>query len=140
MTGPTPATPADPMLVPDAVIRGAVLALTIVVPAAALQLLIDAPSVRWLLFAVILGGFGAGGHRASRLAPATPLTNAAAAALAAFVVAQGVAAALSVARGSAVQWAAIAFLALLATSSGMVGAMVSLRRGSSGRSGGRSDC
>jgi len=61
------------------------------------------------------------------------------AALAAFVVAQGVAAALSVARGSAVQWAAIAFLALLATSSGMVGAMVSLRRGSSGRSGGRSD-
>jgi hypothetical protein len=126
------------MLVPDAVIRGAVLALTIVVPAAALQLLIDAPSVRWLLFAVILGGFGAGGHRASRLAPATPLTNAAAA-LAAFVVAQGVAAALSVARGSAVQWAAIAFLALLATSSGMVGAMVSLRRGSSGRSGGRSD-
>jgi hypothetical protein len=68
MTGPTPATPADPMLVPDAVIRGAALALTVVVPAAVLQLLIDVPSVRWLLFAVILGGFGVGGHRAGGLA------------------------------------------------------------------------
>jgi hypothetical protein len=122
-----------PTLVPAAVVAGALLALAVVVPAGVLQVLIDVPSVRWLLFAVILGGFAAGGYRAAGLAAVTPLTNAATAALAAFAVAQGAAVLIGLASGNAVQWAALAFLALLATSCGMIGAWFRLRTGTVGR-------
>ncbi len=130
MTGSDAITPSESNVVTGAVMQGAILAFVIVVPAAVLQLLIDVPTVRWLLFAVILAGFAAGGHRAAGLAPATPLTNAAIAALVAFAVAQGVAVVVSIAGGKAVPWTAIAFLALLATSSGMVGGVLALRQAS----------
>lgn len=113
----------------EAVGRGAALALAIVVPAALLQLLIGVGALRSALFIVVLVGFGAGGRRAARLGGAAPYTNAAVAALVAFVVAQVVGLVVSVASGGAGPTPVrVAFLAMLATSCGMVGAWLALRR------------
>lgn len=119
-------------IVQDAVGRGMALALTIVLPAALLQVLVGG-ILRPVLFVAVLVGFGAGGHRAAGLAPAAPLTNAALAALAAFVIAQIIGIVVGVLTGGGgVTPVRVAFLALLATSCGMVGAMVALRRRASG--------
>lgn len=112
-----------------AVGRGMALALAIVVPAALVQLAIGSPALRSLLFIVVLVGFGAGGHRAARLAPAAPFTNAALAALAAFALAQLVGLVVgTLTGGDGIAPVRLAFLGLLATSCGMVGAMAALRR------------
>lgn len=110
-----------------AVMSGALVALTIVVPAAIVQLAVANPSARWALFGIILAGFGVGGWRAAGIARATPLTSAAVAALAAFVAAQSLAVAIRLAGGGSVTIPALAFLAMLATSCGMLGAVVKLR-------------
>jgi hypothetical protein len=128
MSAPS-ARPAGWLELP-AVISGAVMAFLIVVPAAVAQLLIPVPSVRWLLFGVVFVGFGVGGYRAASIATATPLTSGALAALLAFVAAQSLAVAARLASGGSVTITALAFLAMLATSCGMLGAGIRLRRGS----------
>ena len=116
----------------DAVGRGMALALTIVLPSALLQVLVGG-ILRPVLFVAVLVGFGAGGHRSAGLAPAAPLTNAALAALAAFVIAQVIGIVVGVLTGGGgFTPVRVAFLALLATSCGMVGAMVAMRRRASG--------
>jgi len=114
----------------EAVGRGAMRALAVVLPAALVQLLVGDPSLRLLLFMAVLAGFGAGGHRAARIGPAAPFTNAALAALVAFGLAQVIGLVAGVASGGGVPTPVrVAFLGLLATSCGMVGAWVALRRG-----------
>lgn len=120
--------PAVPTVVPDAVWRGALTAVAIVIPAAVAQALVGAGSLALALFAVVLAGFGAGGYRAAGLAPATPLTNAALAGVAAFGAAQLLAVVVAVGRGTPVTWTRLAFLAMLATSCAVVGAWVRMRR------------
>lgn len=117
----------------EAVGRGAALAFVIVVPAAFAQLVVGPGAVRSALLIVVLVGFGAGGHRAATLAPLAPLTNAGLAALVAFVLAQLSWIVLGVLRGGGgVTPVGLAFLAMLATSCGMVGALVALRRRAGG--------
>lgn len=133
MTPPNnPSDPSDPsdtsMVEGPAIAQGAVLAFAIVVPAAIIQLLVTNPSMRWLLFGVVLLGFGAGGYRAADHSRVAPLTSAALAAVVAFAGAQTIAVIVNLARGRPVAWAALAFLAMLATSCAMVGAWVRLRR------------
>lgn len=108
---------------------GAIVAVAIVLPAAVLQLLVDVMALRWLLFGAIFIGFGAGGWRAAATSPATPLTSGALAALVAFVVVQGIAVAIRLASGDPVNLPGLAFGAMLATSCGMLGASLRLRRG-----------
>lgn len=121
--------PVGSTIVREAVGAGVARALAVVIPAAVVQVIIGAPALRSLLFLVVLVGFGVGGHRAATLAPAAPLTNAALAALAAFVLAQVVGIVVGVLTGGGgFTPVRVAFLGLLATSCGMVGAMVSLRR------------
>ena len=123
------ATPGS-AVVREAVGAGMARALAVVVPAAVAQVIIGAPALRSLLFVVVLVGFGVGGHRAARLAPTAPLTNAALAALGAFVLAQVIGIVVGVlSGGGGFTPVRVAFLGLLATSCGMVGAMVALRRG-----------
>lgn len=110
-----------------AIVSGAVVTFAIVVPAAVVQLVVTDPTVRWALFGVILAGFGAGGWRAAGIARATPLTSAAVAALVAFTAAQSLAIAARLASGGSVTIPALAFLAMLATSCGMLGAGIRLR-------------
>ncbi len=111
-----------------AILQGAVLAFAIVVPAAALQLLVTNPSLRGLLFGIVLAGFGAGGYRAAAHSRTAPLTSAALSAVVAFAAAQTIAVTANLARGRPITWTALAFLAMLATSCAMVGAWVRLRR------------
>jgi hypothetical protein len=115
-----------------AIAQGAVLAFAIVVPAAIVQLLVANPSVRWLLFGVVLAGFGAGGYRAADHSRTAPLTSAALAAVVAFAAAQAIAVTVNLTRGRPVAWTGLAFLAMLATSCAMVGAWVRLRRSTAG--------
>ena len=115
-----------------AIAQGAVLAFAIVVPAAIVQLLVANPSLRWLLFGVVLAGFGAGGYRAADHSRTAPLTSAALAAVVAFAAAQAIAVTVNLARGRPVAWTGLAFLAMLATSCAMVGAWVRLRRSTAG--------
>lgn len=116
------------MIEGPAIAQGAVLAFAIIVPAAIVQLLVANPSVRWLLFGVVLAGFGAGGYRAADHSRTAPLTSAALAAVVAFAAAQAIAVTVNLTRGRPVAWTGLAFLAMLATSCAMVGAWVRLRR------------
>jgi hypothetical protein len=126
-------TPSGSAIVREAVGAGMARALAVVVPAAVAQVIIGAPALRSLLFLVVLVGFGVGGHRAATLAPAAPLTNAALAAVAAFALAQVAGIVVGVLTGGGgFTPVRVAFLGLLATSCGMIGAMVSLRRRSRG--------
>ncbi|HEX4901988.1 MAG TPA: hypothetical protein VFV42_04205 [Acidimicrobiales bacterium] len=120
---------------PRAVAVGAGIALAICVPAAILaQVLDEAGSVdddsSWLLvlFAVILVGMGIGGHAAAVRRLDAPLTNGAVAALAAYLLVQGIGAVRLLASGDDVTWAAIPFFALLSASAGMAGALVADHR------------
>jgi len=118
-----------------AVAVGAGVALAICVPAAILaQVLDDAGSVdddsSWLLvlFAVILLGMGLGGHAAAARRLDAPLTNGAVAALAAYLLVQGIGAVRLLAAGDDVTWVAIPFFALLSASAGMAGGLVADHR------------
>ena len=108
---------------------GAVLALSIVVPATVLGLIVDIAAIRSLTFAAVMVGFGAGGYRAATADRDTPLTSAAMSALVAFGVVQGIGIVLRIATGRPVSIPAIAFMALIASSCAMVGAWLRLRRG-----------
>ena len=116
-----------------AVGAGAVLAIVIALPAALVGEAAadgeDDPSALVLLtFVVVLLGFVAGGWLAARRAPDAPFSNGAVAALAAFTVIQLGGVIANVIQDDPVHGASIAFSALLAIASGLVGAIVATRR------------
>jgi putative membrane protein (TIGR04086 family) len=80
------------------------------------------------LFLAILLGLGFGGYVAGREAPDRRLIHGALAALAVYVVVQGVGIVLRLARGDTVSWIGIPFIALLALSCGVVGGYLAFRR------------
>lgn len=120
---------------PRAVVTGAAVALAIAVPAGLLaQALDDTGSVddnsAWLLvlFGVILLGMGIGGYVAAVRRLDAPLTNSAVAALAAYLLVQGIGAVRLLAAGDDVTWTSVPFFALLAAAAGMAGGLVADHR------------
>jgi predicted permease len=123
----------SPLLEPRAVGAGAVLAVVIALPAALVGEAAadgeDDPSGLVLLcFVVVLLAFAAGGWLAARGAADAPFSNGAVAALAAFAVIQLGGIAANLVQDDPVEGASIAFSALLATASGLVGAIVATRQ------------
>ena len=119
-----------------AVGAGAVLAVVVALPAALVGEAAadgeDDPSGLVLLcFFVVLLAFVAGGWLAARRAPEGPYSNGAVAALAGFAVIQLGGVVANVVQDEPVRPASIAFSALLATASGLVGALVATRRAAS---------
>jgi hypothetical protein len=114
-----------------AVLRGSAVAIAICLPAAlAAQAVVDTPegddppATVFLFFLLVLLGFALGGWWAARSAPTAPYTNGAVAALAAFVVIQGVAVVVRVVGGDGVNVPALVFNGLVAYLSGLAGAFV----------------
>ncbi|HZB72233.1 MAG TPA: hypothetical protein VE395_08860 [Acidimicrobiales bacterium] len=116
-----------------AVGAGAVLAVVIALPAALVGEAAadgdDDPSgLVLLLFLVVLLAFVAGGWLAARRAPDAPYSNGAVGALVGFAVIQLGGVVANVVQDESVRPASIAFSALLATASGLVGALIATRR------------
>jgi putative membrane protein (TIGR04086 family) len=116
-----------------AVSAGAVLAIVIALPAALIGEAAadgdDDPSGLVLcLFVVVLLAFVAGGYLAARRATDAPYSNGAVAALAAFALIQLGGVVANLVQNDPIEPASIAFSALLATASGLVGALVATRR------------
>jgi predicted permease len=121
------------LLDPRAVGAGAVLAVVIALPAALVGEAAadgeDDPSGLVLLcFVVVLLAFVAGGWLAARRAPEAPFSNGAVGALTGFAVIQLGGVVANLLQDDPVRGASIAFSALLATASGLVGALVATRR------------
>lgn len=114
-----------------AVLLGAAIALVVCVPAAVLgQVLTDRESDAVVLpFLAVLLGLAAGGYAAARAAAAAPYTNAALAALAAFVLVQAVGVVLRVVRDDPVRITQMVFSGLIAYASGLLGGVVAVSRG-----------
>ena len=120
-----------------AVGAGAVLAVVIALPAALVGEAAadgdDDPSgLVLLLFLVVLLAFVAGGWLAARRALDAPYSNGAVAALVGFAVIQLGGVVANLVQDEPVRMASIAFSALLATASGLVGALVATRRAAPG--------
>lgn len=115
-----------------AVLVGAAVALVVCVPAAVVgQVLTDRESDAVVVpFLAVLVGLAAGGYAAARVAPTAPYTNAALAALLAFVAVQAVGVVLRVARDDPVRITQIVFSGLLAYASGLLGGVVASSRAS----------
>jgi len=121
------------LLAPLAVGAGAVLVVVIALPAALVGEAAadgeDDPSRLVLLcFVVVLLAFAAGGWLAARRAPDAPFSNGAVAAVVGFAVIQLGGVVANVVQDDPVRLASIAFSALLATASGLVGAIVATRQ------------
>jgi hypothetical protein len=118
---------------PQALWRGAVTALVVVLPLAVLNNVVVADGesasspLVLLLFGLILLGGAAGGWATIRLSPAAPLAYAAGAAALAYVVAQGVGVVLRLLRGDEINVAGYPFAALLMATCGMLGGMFARR-------------
>jgi hypothetical protein len=113
------------------VVRAAGYALCWLVPAAILNLLASSTENRvlmFLTFCLILLGFAFGGFAVARLRLTNPLQHAAAAALLAFLVIQAVGVLVAIVRSSDINPIGIVFTALLAACTGMLGAVLGLRR------------
>ncbi len=120
------------VLDPLAIVPGVALAVAVALPAALVGEVAadgdDDPSGLGLLtFLVVLVGFAAGGWLAARRAPSAPYSNGAVAALGAFAVIQLGGIVVNAVDGEPLRVASIAFLALLASASGMGGALVAAR-------------
>lgn len=117
-----------------AIEAGAVAALWVAVPAAvAGEVLVDGEggersALALALTAVILAGCALGGFVAASARREAPLSHGAVAALAAYVVVQGAGVVLLAVRGEEIRVVAILFNAMLASSVGLLGAMVATRR------------
>jgi putative membrane protein (TIGR04086 family) len=114
-----------------AVLLGAAVAMAIALPAAiAAEVLVDSDESAFglPLFALVLVAFGFGGFVAARRTTRSPLSNGAVAALVAYVIIQGVGVVRRVIAEETVSPAAIVFAALLASSTGLLGAFLADRR------------
>lgn len=115
-----------------ALIAGTLTALAVIVPVTLLGEIVGAgdeeTNLVFAFLAPVLIGFGAGAYVAARRAVAGPLTNGALAAVAAFVVVQGVGLVRRLATGEPISLTSIAFAALLAYSCGLVGAVIAICR------------
>jgi hypothetical protein len=121
-------------LLPRAIAAGALVAVAICLPLAALSQVVaagvtgDPPALILLLFVGVLAGFSAGGYVAAGRAPSAPYSNGALAAVAAFAAIQLVAVVTQTIRGEPVAIASILFNALIAYSCGLVGSLLASRR------------
>jgi hypothetical protein len=122
---------------PSALARGVLIALAVVGPAAGLSIaLIDTTTddgsggLRLLFYVVILVGFGLGGWQVARTVTEVPITHGAFVGLLTFALVQAVVltGSAAVGRDGPVSAAALAFSALMASSAGMIGATLGLRR------------
>ena len=116
---------------PRIVVRAAGYALCWLVPAALLNLLAsssDSRALMFLTFCLILLGFAFGGFAVVRFRLENPLQHAAAAALLAYVVIQAVGILVAIVRDRDINPVGIVFTALLAACTGMLGAVLGLRR------------
>ena len=118
-----------------AVLRGAAVAICICLPAALLAQVLadvpegdDPPSTVFVFFTLVLVGFAVGGWWAARAAPTAPYSNGAVAALAAFVVIQGIAYVVRAIDGDAPSVVVLVFNALTAYLCGLAGAGVLARQ------------
>jgi putative membrane protein (TIGR04086 family) len=116
-----------------AVLLGAAAAVAIAVPTAVLNAaVVDDGEETNLVFGtllLVLAGFAVGGFVAARRAPDGPLANGAVAALCAFLVVQGAGVVRRLAADEPLSLPSLAFAALLAYSSGLLGALAASRRG-----------
>jgi putative membrane protein (TIGR04086 family) len=119
-----------PRLERRSILTGAAVTVGIAVPPALLGVLLSEDDSMagssWVpvLFLWIVLGFMAGGFVAARSQPHAPLAHGALAALLAYAVVQGVGVIRHLLVDEDVRWVSIAFAALLASSTGMVGGMV----------------
>lgn len=128
MTEPA-AVRARPPLDSASIARGAGAALLIAIPAGVAQRIAGPDSgSSGLLFVAVLAGFAWGGAVAGKANPDRYLTQASAAALAAVLVYLAIGLVDRRAGGRSISVVAIAFTALLAVSSGIVGAELGERR------------
>ena len=110
---------------------GAVVAIAVALPAALVaQVVVDDAESPWslLFFAVVLVGFGLGGYAAARAVPQAPFTNGALAAIVAYALVQGIGAVRLIIEDDPPEIVTIAFAALMAFSSGLVGALLAARQ------------
>lgn len=125
---------------PAALVRGVVVALVVVAPAAAISIALvavrdegePAGVASLIAYLAILVGFGVGGRAVARSGVVLPMTHGAFVGLIAYAIAQVVILSGSsiVGREGRVSIASLALSALLASSSGMIGAMLGSRRSS----------
>ena len=121
------------LLDPRAVGAGALLAIVIALPAALVGEAAadgdeDPSGLVLLCFVVVLAAFVAGGYLAARRAPDAPYSNGAVAALVGFALIQLGGVIANVLQDDTIHVASIAFSALLAIASGLVGALLATRR------------
>lgn len=117
----------------EALLKGIALAIVICLPIALVGEIVagsdeDDPS-RWAfaLYFAVLVGFVAGGYVAARAARDYPYTNGALAALAAFVVIQGIAIVIRLVGDEPIRYVAVVFNGLLAYGCGLTGALAGAR-------------
>jgi H+/Cl- antiporter ClcA len=116
---------------PALVVRGAGYALFWLVPAAFLNYLAsegDSSLLVFLTFCLILLGFAFGGYAVGRSPVDNPLQTAAAAAVLAYAVVQAVGLVVAVVRDRDISPIGIVFTALLAATTGMLGAVLARRQ------------
>jgi len=145
-TRPTPSRPDGSMALPDltppqALWRGTVTALVVVLPVAVLNNVVvaggesAASPLVLLFFGLILLGGAAGGWAVIRLSSTAGLPHAAAAGALAYVIAQSIGVLLRMLRGDELNWLGYPFTALMMATCGMLGGMFARRWQSQGGSG-----
>ena len=119
-----------PRLEPRSILTGAAVTIALAVPPAVIGLLLAEDDTMegssWvpLLFTWIVVAFFVGGLVAARAQPHAPLAHGAVAALAAYLLVQGVGVVRHLGAGEDVSWLSIPFSALLASSTGTIGGIV----------------
>lgn len=118
----------------EAVVKGAATSIVICLPLALIAEAVagtDEDDLAWwapVLFFGVLAGFVLGGFVAARNARDYPYTNGAVAALAAFVLIQGVAILVRLVGDEPVRYVSVVFMGLLAYGCGLTGALAGSRR------------
>lgn len=115
----------------DAILKGAAAAVVVCLPLALVAAAIDNPDDQtpWVvpLFVGVLVGFAVGGFVAARNARDYPYSNGAMAALAAFVIVQGIAVVVRAVGNESIPWVEIVFTGLLAYGAGLSGGVAGAR-------------
>jgi putative membrane protein (TIGR04086 family) len=115
----------------EPIVKGAAASIVVCLPLALLSAAIhhDHPDSRWipLFYFLVLLGFVLGGWVAARSATDYPYTNGAVAALAGYVVIQGVAIVVRLVGGDPVHVVAVVFNGILAYGCGLTGALAGAR-------------